>query len=288
MPTRHVPTPTTFLDMPALRIETPASTAVLSLFGAQLLSFVPKGGQDLLWVSPQTRRPPAPIRGGVPLCWPWFGRQGQAADAPAHGLVRTLQWSLITAVQDADGSVALELAPPRIDATPLRARLRIRVGAGFEQALETYNAGDVPVRFTQALHSYFAVGDATRVRVEGLDGLDYLDKFDGFARHVQKGDWTLADARDPGRSDRIYLGAGGRYVLCDPAEGRAIEVRTGGSRNVVVWNPGEAATRDFADLAPDAWRRFLCVEAANSESEAVELAPGASHALRQTVTLLEA
>lgn len=87
----------------AWHVRTPSATAVISVFGGQLLSFIPDGQPDVLWLSPTRAELPTPIRGGVPVCWPWFGRQGQSADVPAHGLVRTARWELLQASQRDDG-----------------------------------------------------------------------------------------------------------------------------------------------------------------------------------------
>ncbi|MFT4246886.1 MAG: D-hexose-6-phosphate mutarotase [Pseudomonas sp.] len=272
-----------FHGFPALRVQTPFSSAAISLFGGQLLSFVPDGGQDLLWLSPLARQPPTPIRGGVPVCWPYFGKQGQRADAPAHGFARTAQWRLLEASAESDGTLRLVLAPPAFDDLPLRLRMQLRIGRTLEQTLITENTATAPVCFTQALHSYFRVGDALEVDVQGLDGLDYLDKYEDYATaHRQHGAWNLRDPRDPGRSDRIYTGAAGRYVLADPVLGRRIAIATAGSRTLVAWNPGEQGGAGMADVGPH-WRQYVCLEAANAGPEVIELAPGGRHALAQTL-----
>lgn len=274
-----------FHGYPSLLVETPHSTAAISLFGGQLLSFVPKGGTDVMWLSPSAQPTPTPIRGGTPVCWPYFGRQGQSADVPAHGFVRTVPWHLQDAKRDADGSMLLTLAPPDFDDLPLRLRMQLRIGATLEQRLITDNVGREPARFTQALHNYFHVADATQVRVQGLDGLDYLDKFENYATpHRQHGDWSLQDPRDPGRSDRIYTGAGGRYTLLDPGLQRRIEIATAGSRTLVAWNPGDAGAQKMADVGAH-WRQFVCLEAANAGPEVIELAAGAQHVLQQTIAV---
>jgi glucose-6-phosphate 1-epimerase len=179
----------------------------------------------------------------------------------------------------------LTLAPPDFDDLPLRLRMQLRIGATLEQRLITDNVGQAPTRFTQALHNYFRVAAAAQVRVQGLDGLDYLDKFENYASaHRQHGDWSLQDPRDPGRSDRIYTGAGGRYTLLDPGLQRRIEIATAGSRTLVAWNPGEAGAQKMADVGAH-WRQFVCLEAANAGPEVIELAAGAQHVLQQTIAV---
>lgn len=273
-----------FQGFPALLISTPFSKAAISLFGGQVLSFVPGGFDDVLWVSPTSKRPPDPIRGGIPICWPYFAKQGQPPDAPQHGLVRTMQWSVTHAQQNPDGEIVLALAPPELPEVTMGLMLTMRIGRALEQALTTVNLGAETVRFTQAFHTYFKVGDASRVTVTGLDGLTYSDKFDNFNEHAQQGDWNLQDARDPGRSDRIYMNAGNQFELIDPAAQRRITLTTSGSKTLVVWNPGEEFIKAFADLPADGWRHYVCLEAANCGPDIIELAVDDSHVLQQTIS----
>ena len=272
-----------FLGLPALLIRTPLASAALSLHGGQLLSYVPNGFDDLLWLSPDSKRAPNAIRGGVPVCWPYFGRQGQASDVAQHGFARNTTWTLVEATNGPDGEITIELCLPEHAGTPLRLSQTLRIGRGLAQTLTTRNTGATPVSFTQALHTYFRVGDAQRVQVSGLENLTYADKYDG-REHSQSGAWDLHDPRDPGRSDRIYHRAGGRYVLHDPVLRRRIELTTSGSRSLVVWNPGEQGIAAISDAPVDGWRHFVCLEAANAGEDVIELAPGEAHTLQQTIS----
>lgn len=275
-----------FQGLDAWLVETPYATAAVSVFGGQLLSFVPKGGQDVMWLSPRRAALPTPVRGGSPVCWPYFGRQGQqGTDLPSHGFVRTLPWTLKQARRLDDGRIELVLAPPPLEDLALRLQMVVRVGATLEQQLITENTASTPATFTQALHNYFRVGDATRVDVDGMDGLDYLDKYEDYARpRRQQGPWNLRDPRDPGRSDRIYTDAGGRYVLRDPVLGRRITLVTSGSRSLVAWNPGAVAAAKMADVG-DGWRDYVCLEAANAGPDIVTVPAGGRHVLGQTLSV---
>lgn len=268
--------------LPALLIGTPLASAAISLHGGQLLSYAPRGFDDLLWLSPISKRAPDAIRGGVPVCWPYFGRQGQPAQAPQHGFARNTEWMLTDSSIDSEGIATIELALPEHASTPLRLAQTLRIGHELRQSLTTRNTGAETVAFTQALHTYFHVGDAERVQVSGLDGLTYADKYDG-GEHVQSGEWNLQDPRDPGRSDRIYQRTGNRFALTDPALGRRIDLTTSGSRSLVVWNPGASGIAAIGDAPADGWHRFVCLEAANAGEDVVSLAPGRTHVLQQTV-----
>lgn len=273
-----------FAGLPVWRIQTPLATAAISPHGGQLLSWQPCGQAEAFFCSPISHHPPGAIRGGVPVCWPYFGRQGQAADAVQHGHARITPWTLVDAGEADDGAWLIDLALPADPRSPLRLRQRLRIGATLEQTLVTDNPGAEPVEMSQALHSYFAVADAAGASLSGLDGARYADKFNGGV-HLQQGDWRLDDPRDPGRSDRIYEADPSRFVLADPAGGRRITVETGGSDSLVVWNPGQAGSTAIGDLPPQGWRGFVCVEAANARVGGVRLGPGEQHRLRQRVSI---
>lgn len=271
---------------PCWIIDTAAARALVSAWGAQLLSWQPAGeAHDVLWLSPRAKAPPAAVRGGVPLCWPWFGNDG-GADLPAHGLARTRPWTLQAHAVEDDGTVGMTLAPEAQPVPGLVVIQHLRIGTMLEQTLETRNTGDVPLAITQALHSYFRVGDVGRVEVDGLDGCDYLDRFEHYAvaRH-QRGPWRLDDPRDPGRSDRIHLGTAGRYVLRDPVFERDLLLTSAGSHSLVVWNPGEAGGQAMDDVV-EGWRDFLCLEVGNVGTDRVQLAPCTTHRLSQRVEVL--
>jgi len=275
-------TPGDYQGFPALLVRTPQASAALSLHGGQLLSFVPRGFDDLLWLSPTSTRPPGAIRGGLPVCSPYFGRQGQPATVPQHGFARNSLWTLQDTQTDAHGGMTLQLALPTSDASGLRLAQTLHVGEVLQQSLVTANTGHATTSFTQALHSYFKVGDANRVHVTGLRGLRYADKYDG-GEHEQAGDWTLLDPRDPGRSDRIYRGTGDCFELHGPVLQRRITLQTMGSRSLVVWNPGESGIAAIADAPAAAWRDFVCLETTNAGEDVIELAPGQRHTLQQTL-----
>jgi len=267
------------------RVETVHASAAISVFGGQVLSLVPAGGKDVFWLSPTPSALPAPIRGGIPVCWPYFARQGQTGELPSHGFVRTLAWELRDAHSEDDGALAFTLAPPIIASLPLRLVMQLRIGHRLEQALVTDNIGDEAVVFTQALHNYFRVSDALAVDVEGLDGRVYLDKLDNGREYCQHGDWNLRDPRDPGRSDRIYTDTAGRYALRDPGWSRSIHMSTEGSRSAVVWNPGDKIAQQLADIGPG-WREYVALEAGNVGPDLVELPAGGRHVLKQTIEIV--
>ncbi|MEE4025295.1 D-hexose-6-phosphate mutarotase [Gordonia sp. PKS22-38] len=266
----------------AIVVETPAATAAVSLFAGQILSFVPAGHEEVLWVSPLVAAPPTPIRGGIPVCWPYFAREGQSDDVPSHGYARTARWALTGSRASENGDTQLELVPEGLDHLDLTVHMTVQVGATLTQGLHTHNPTPDPITMTEAFHNYFRVSDVDEVQVDGLDGLDYIDKFDDMATRTQRGNWSLP--KDSGRSDRIYPDAGGTYRIVDPGLRRNVEVTSRGGRSAVVWNPGEAAASGMADVGSH-WRDFVCVEAANAGPNRVEVPAGSDHSLWQTISV---
>jgi D-hexose-6-phosphate mutarotase len=240
-----------------------------------------------------------PIRGGIPVCWPWFGPHPADPALPNHGFVRTRLWSVeetATGGGDRGGPGAgeapeTELTLRLVDDEETRARwphpfsvrLVVRLGRSLGVALEAQHTGvrgDPPVTCTGALHTYLAVGDVSRISVRGLEGVRYVDKAGGGAVREQEGPVTIG-----GETDRVYLGTAGPVTVDDPVLGRSLAVSKGGSRTTVVWNPWEGRARALPDLGDDEYREFVCVETANALEDAVTLAPGEIHRLETTISV---
>ena len=264
--------------IPVLLVEAREGRAAISLFGAQLLSFTPAGFDDLLWVSPTTTRPPKAIRGGVPICWPWFAKQGVPPDSQQHGIARTAPWTVTRSAIDAAGNVEITLAPNDDAFAAARVDQTISVGRTLRQVLTT--TAMRPYSLTQAFHTYFRVGDAERIGIEGLDGLTYLDKPSNFSQQVQTEKFRL-----DGECDRIYLDTQGDFAIHDPVLSRRIRIRAKGSRALVVWNPNAEKIKTFTDIPPDGWRSYFCLEVANAGTDVVTLAPGESHRIEQVLSV---
>lgn len=267
---------------PLIEVTHPQARALISLKGAQVLSFVPAGGIDLLWVSPCARTAgPDAMRGGIPVCWPWFAAHPSDTAKPMHGFVRTAVWDVVdTSELSGEGAarIILSLATSAVhqDLWPHTAtvQLTIEVGERLTMALETTNTGDTTFDLTEALHTYFKVSDVHRARILGLDGVDYLDKVDGFVRKRQ-----LGPVMFNGEVDRIYVGTTSATVIEDLGLGRRITIAKGGSASTVVWNPAHERGARMPDVGPLGWRDFVCVETTNAGPDIIRLKPGASHTL---------
>jgi glucose-6-phosphate 1-epimerase len=264
--------------MPRVEVASPLASGEIYLQGAHVTAYAPRGGAPVLFLSRQSRfERAAPIRGGIPLAFPWFGRRAGEPDAPLHGLARVVPWNLDAATVDPAGVVDLtfglaSLADPR---WPAGAVLRYRVALGRELALalEVENRGPTPIVFEEVLHTYLAVADVAQISIAGLEGAAYLDEADGFARKRQ----GPAPLVVRGETDRVYDDTDAPCVVWDPVGRRRVEVATAGSETTVVWNPG--AARALPDLGADEWPRFVCVESGNVGARVVTLAARARHRL---------
>jgi glucose-6-phosphate 1-epimerase len=257
------------------------------LHGAHVAHFQPKGARPVLWVSRQSQFTMGkPIRGGVPVCFPWFGPKAGEPTAPVHGFARLRPWLLEQVEPDASGGLRAALRLAADDETrrffphDFVARLLVSVSRVLRLELEVRNTGATPFRFEEALHSYFAVGDARRLAIGGLEGAGYLDKADAMARKT-----LLAPLAITGETDRVFGGHSGRIAIDDPVWGRRIGIARTGSKTAVVWNPWTAKAKAMPDFGDDEWSEMVCVESANALDDAVTLEPGASHLLTTTIEL---
>jgi glucose-6-phosphate 1-epimerase len=280
----------TFQTIPSglvkMRIHTPAAEAELFLHGAHLTHFHPRHTkQPLLFMSGSSwLEPGKPIRGGVPLCLPWFGLKSDNPAAPSHGFCRLHPWTL-DSVQPAGDQVTVNLSfkPAPEDRQWLdqdfAASMSFRIGSTLSMTLAVTNTGATPFRFTEALHTYLAVGDIRRVRVTGLSGVRYLSKVEN--RDTTQGPEPITFN---GETDRVYLNTESTCVAQDDVLGRAITVSKSGSRSTVVWNPWINKAKAMPDFGDDEWPGMLCIETANALDNAITLNPGTTHAMTQSLS----
>ena len=278
-------------ELPCWRVRTATAELLVAQQGAQILSYQRHGEKPLIWLSEQAEfKQGQSVRGGVPLCWPWFGdlrRNPQAVQAlyqggplaPAHGLVRGLDWQLL-GIDSQDDGVNLEfvfnsreqLLPTWPHAAELR--LSIRLDERLHLSLSNRNLGDTPLTISQALHSYFAVGDIRQAEVEGLHGCRYVETLEDWQQSQQSGALGFA-----GETDRIYLDTPAQLSIRDPAWQRRIQLHSSGSGSAVLWTPWVDKARRLSQFDDAAWPGMLCVEHGNLLNDMLVLAPGAQHQL---------
>jgi glucose-6-phosphate 1-epimerase len=266
--------------LPLIEIDNANAKAVISLYSGQVLSFQPKSAaQDVLFVSNKAYfQTGKAIKGGIPICWPWFGPDPEGKGRPAHGFVRNRMWGMAKSLETPDGNTQVTLTmtdTPETQAIWPHAfalSLVVTIGKSLTVELITHNQGDTPFTITQALHTYFKIGDINQVQVTGLEGIHYLDKTNGGHEKTQTGAVTVTQ-----EVDRVYTNVTAPdLVINDASLARRIGITTEGSKTTIVWNPWIEIAKNMADLEDLDYLQFICVETANAADDVVTIAPGAS------------
>ncbi|WP_252176452.1 D-hexose-6-phosphate mutarotase [Endozoicomonas sp. 4G] len=261
--------------VPVLEIDNPFAKATISLLGGQVLSYQPRAQEPVLWMSPLADMTEGKaIRGGVPVCWPWFGSGKEGG--PNHGFARTVLWTLeLSETLDTDETrVVLSLPIDSIPQWHGKADLSIEVivGKTLRISLTSVNTGANNIEISQALHTYFTVSNTDLIRVEGLDGKRYLDETDDGKACIQEGDVIIRT-----EVDRTYIDDTETCILHDPGLRRKITIKKSGSNGTVVWNPGPIRAEQMHDVPTDDYKTMVCVETITLPQVPVELEPGQSH-----------
>ncbi len=271
---------------------TPAGAFATRAWGAQVTQWDAPGHGPMLYVSSAANHTPGTaLRGGIPLCFPWFGKGPDALLTPSHGFARLSEWNLVDTVESPTGDVTVtfELTPTQASATdgiqlfphPFHATYTAAFTAeSLELTLTVVNQGDSDFTFEEALHTYFAVSDVTETTVLGLEDEPYTEHG---TNHTQEGSVTFA-----GEVDRVYSSMRA-VTITDPGGNKTVTVTKSGSRSTVVWNPGQELASTMPDIGDGEWNRFVCVESGNIGPNAVTLKPQQGHSLsvRYTVSPIE-
>jgi len=270
--------------LPKVRITTPEAEGEMYLHGAQVTSWKPAGAEEVIFLSKHAQwHEGIAIRGGIPICFPWFRAKADDPKAPSHGLVRTKAWSL-ESITSEDDSVTVAMSTMSDDDTrkwwPADFRLVHRATFGPELKLELVvtNTGTASLRFEEALHTYHKVGQVKNIRIRGLEGVAYLDNTDSNREKTQQGDVVITKP-----TDNAYLDTQGEIELVDGEMKRRIRITKENSRTTVVWNPGREGAKSLSDLGNDEWQQMVCVEASNVLRFASDLAPAQQHTMQATI-----
>jgi glucose-6-phosphate 1-epimerase len=255
--------------------------ANIALQGAHIATFQPRGEEPVIWLSPYAKFAPGKsIRGGVPICWPWFGPHKSDSKLPGHGFARTVPWELLETRALADGSTFLRFRLVESDATRAQwphastVQLDVTVGKALRVELVTTNTGTKPFELSEALHTYFQISDVAKTIIRGLDNCAYLDKVQDFAHRTQK-DGIVIESE----VDRVYINTAADCVIEDKGMKRAIRIAKQGSMTTVVWSPWTEKADKMGDFGENGHRGMVCVESGNAMENVVTLAPGATHKL---------
>lgn len=281
----NLPPSVTLIEEPAgypiLVIQHAAASGRIALNGAHVMEWTPAGETPVLYMSPQALLEPGKaIRGGVPVCWPWFGPHPTESDKPAHGFVRNLMWEVGEVTENLAG-VTLQLHLRDSDASrafwphAFELMFEVKMGAQLSMALHIKNTGTEAWSMTGALHTYFCVADVTQTAVIGLDDAFYVESRLSPERIEQSGPVYFDREVDRNYESKETV------RLLDKAGGRTIVVEKSGSRATIVWNPWIEKSKRLSDLPDDAYPYFVCIEAANAVPDVIAMPPGKEHVLSQ-------
>lgn len=260
---------------PMIHIDNGQAKALISVYSGQVLSFQPATETaDVMFLSEKAYYAEGKaIKGGIPICWPWFGPDPEGLGRPSHGFVRNRLWNVVATSTTAEGATQVILGLKDTEETramwPAAFELAIAITVSTTLTVEliTRNLGDKAFPLTQAFHTYFQVGDINRVQVLGLENTQYLDKADGGVEKTQMGAVVAT-----GEVDRIYLDVTNELVIDDSALNRRIRIKSSGSKSAVVWNPWVTISANMADLDDSDYQRLICVETTNAATDIVEVA----------------
>jgi glucose-6-phosphate 1-epimerase len=283
----HTPGRVSFFDgqneFPMIEVSTAWSRAEVYLHGAHVTQFQLKGQPNMLFMSQCSRfAPDQPIRGGIPICFPWFGpREGQTM----HGFARLKDWTLKEVAPTPDGSVSVRFRLPECPEAGTLPAFTADYVVTVNQALNlelivTNNSKDEPFNFENCLHTYFEVGDCTAISITGLKGAHYLDRVANFAEKQEENDAI----RIASEVDRAYFNTEASVEIVDQRLGRRITVRKMGSKSTVVWNPWITKSTQMPDFGNEEYQRMVCVESGNVGVNSLSLAPGETSRLKVQLT----
>ena len=266
-------------DLVSVTIFNKFADVEICLYGAQIMRYIPHGSFDALWVSSESNfEVGKPIRGGIPICFPWFGPHPSDESKPAHGFARLMYWEVIKTESVSTGETMVVLQLCSSEETKqywpfdFCAKLSVLIGKTLEINLNITNTGDYDFEYSAALHSYFSISGIDNIFIRGLEGASY---YSGFENELNTQETELLEIKQ--EENRRYINTDNDCIIIDPIFNQAIRVSKTGSKVTVVWNPGEETSAKMEDIADDGFEAFVCVETANAYNDTVKLAPGEEH-----------
>nr|WP_086938137.1 D-hexose-6-phosphate mutarotase [Thaumasiovibrio occultus] len=265
-----------YQGIPVLYVQHALAEAAISLHGGHLIAYKPTGENDVIWLSEKAEfATDKAIRGGIPVCWPWFGK----VTSPSHGFARNSMWSLQEHRENDTGVVValtLEDTEQTLAIWPHKFLTQIvfEIGSELKVSLNVTNTDEHDWSFTGALHTYFTVDDIHQTQVTGM-GPSYNDSLQG-GTQCTGGDILTFN----GETDRVYTQPTDVITIKDGQ--RQLDIANTGDNSAVIWNPWQDLSINMGDMADNSFETMLCVES-TIQGEAINLAPGATHTLTTTV-----
>lgn len=276
-------------DLVFMTVSNKYADVDICLYGAHVTSFRPHKAMEVLWMSPESNfEVGKAIRGGIPVCFPWFGPHKTDPELPQHGFARLMYWDVLETATLPSGETMIELQLCSSEQTKTYwphdfcAQLTVIVGSTLSVTLKVTNTSAVAFDYTCALHSYFNLSLIENISIEGLEGTPYQDQLEP-GEYVQE---------EPGLQiqkalTRHYYNTEAPCIIEDSIYGRRIRVAKAGSKVTTVWNPGEEACATMADMPDDGYETFVCVEAVNAFNDVISLSAGESHETTARISLEE-
>lgn len=257
------------------------ATSSIALQGAHIATFQPNGEEPVIWLSKLAKfLPGKSIRGGVPVCWPWFGPHATDSKLPGHGYARTVMWDVLETKALPDGSTFLRFGLVENDTTRAQwphastVQLEATIGKALRVELVTKNTGSASFQLGEALHTYFHISDVGNMTIRGLEGCEYIDKVGETTRRTQQGGIVIES-----EVDRVYVNTTADCVIEDKGLKRAIRISKQGSKSAVVWNPWTEKADKMGDFGKDGHRGMVCVESGNAFDNIITVQAGETHRL---------
>ena len=262
-------------DYPVVHITNSHAKASIALHGAHVLEYTPTSQRPVIFTSESAiYEEGTAIRGGIPVCWPWFSAHPTDKSLPSHGYARKAFWKLFRTFDNKEGTTLIFT----FSENELHAELTIKVGESLDLELKTTNTGSESVVIGGALHTYLNISDIENISISGLDQASYIDSLTDTSE-TQNADITIDE-----EVDRVYTDTDHTVSLYDKAWNRSLIVEKTGSLSTVIWNPWIDKAAELKDLGDDEYKKFVCIEATNALEDVYRVAPGSSHILGTTIT----
>ena len=276
-------------NMAFITIYNKYAEADICLYGGHITNYKTHKTVEMLWMSLESNfQEGLPIRGGIPVCFPWFGQHKTDTSKPQHGFARLMYWNVLETASQPDGETLVRLqlcSSPETKAYwdhDFCAELSVIVGKTLSVTLKVSNTSSTPFEYTSALHSYFSLSSVNEINIEGLQNTKYHNQLEpgDFIQESQLLEIKKAETRH-------YYDTEATCIINDPYFNRRISVEKTGSKVTTVWNPGEETCKKIDDMPDDAFHTFVCVETVNAFNDAIKLAPGETHETTAIIGIIE-